>query len=68
MKDASEKKRFSESTGKLHINCPYKEKSGVQVHVVIKGGYCYRSGQCMVLECKYHRLQSDIESLLSIMW
>ncbi len=63
-----EKKKFSENTGKLHIPCPYKEKTGIEVHVVIKGGYCYRSSQCMVFECKYNRYQSDIESLLSIMW
>ncbi len=68
MKDGFEMKKFSESTGKLHIPCPHVEKSGVRLHVVIRGGYCYRSDQCMVLDCKYHRLHSDIKSLLSIMW
>lgn len=63
-----ELKRFSESTGKLHLPCPYKEKTGIEVHVVIRGGWCYRSGQCMVLECRYNRMQSDIDSLLSLMW
>ena len=63
-----ERKRFSESTGKLHLPCPHKEKTAIEVHVVIKGGWCYRSGQCMVLECRYNRMQSDIDSLLSLMW
>ncbi|MDA8156531.1 MAG: hypothetical protein M0Z52_08795 [Actinomycetota bacterium] len=48
--------------------CPHKGKSGIELHVVIKAGNCYRSGQCMVLECKYHKLHSDIQSLLSILW
>jgi hypothetical protein len=68
MRDALDRKRFSENTGKLHISCPHRDKTGVDVHVVIKGGWCYRSGQCMAFECKYNRVQSDIESLLSIMW
>ena len=68
-RDASEnKKHFSETTGKLHIPCPHKLKSGVDLPVVVKAGGCYRSGQCMVLECKYHSLHSDIKSLLSILW
>jgi hypothetical protein len=61
-------KRYSEMTGKLHIGCPHREKSGVQLHVVIKGGYCYRSEECMVVECKYNRMQSDIKKVLSVMW
>ncbi|GAB4388144.1 MAG: hypothetical protein Kow0025_05640 [Thermodesulfovibrionales bacterium] len=62
-------KKLSETTGKLHIPCPHAEKSGVcGVHVVIKGGYCYRSEECMVLECKYNRMQSDIKKVLSVAW
>lgn len=61
-------KRFSEVTGKLHIPCPHKEKSGIGVHVVIKNGYCYRSGECMVIECKFNRIQSKIEDVLSVAW
>jgi hypothetical protein len=48
--------------------CPHRDKTGVSVHVVIKGGYCYRSECCMVIDCKFNRLQSDIRSLLSLTW
>jgi hypothetical protein len=63
-----EQRRYSEATGKLHIPCPYASSTGVVVHVVIKGGFCYRSEQCFVLQCKYNRLQSDIKALLSLTW
>jgi hypothetical protein len=66
-KDLLEKKR-SEATGKLHIPCPHSDKSGVCVHVVIRDGYCYRSHECMVLECKYNRTQGDIKKVLSVTW
>jgi hypothetical protein len=63
-----ERKRFSEGTGKLHRPCPYKERTGINIVVVIKGGYCYRSEDCMVIECKYNKIQSDLESILSVTW
>jgi len=61
-------KRFSESSGKLHMPCPHPKKSGVYIHVVIKGGYCYRSGDCLVFECKFNKTQSDLKSVLSVVW
>ena len=61
-------KHYSEVTGKLHIPCPFRDLTDINVHVVIKGGYCYRSEQCMVIKCKYNRIQSDLKSLLSIIW
>jgi hypothetical protein len=61
-------KRYSEETGKLHVPCPFAENTGIRVHVVIKGGYCYRSEDCMILRCKFSRLQADLESLLSLTW
>ncbi len=67
-KNAIDKKHYSEATRKLHIFCPHKEKSGVYVHVVIKDGGCYRSGECMVLECKFNTMQSKLETILSVTW
>ena len=67
-KPGFEKKRFSESTGKLHMDCPHKEKSGISINVVIKDGNCYKSGHCMVVECKYNRIQDSIENLISLTW
>lgn len=68
MKGANLDKRFSEASGKLHIPCPHKESTGIKVHVVIKEGYCYRSEQCMVIKCKFNRLQSNIDYVLSLTW
>jgi hypothetical protein len=68
MKAPGLEKRFSEASGKLHIPCPHKEITGINVHVVIKEGYCYRSEQCMVIQCKFNRLQSDIDYVLSLTW
>lgn len=68
MKDMAGKKRFCETTGKLHIMCPHVRKSGVSVHVVVRDGVCYRSRECMVVECKFNAIQKDIDSLLSITW
>ncbi len=68
MKNAYLEKHYSETTGKLHIPCPHSKSTGVEVHVVIKDGYCYRSGDCMVIKCKFNRLQSDIGCLLSLTW
>ena len=68
MKYCFKERHFSESTRKLHIPCLHREKTGIYIHVVIKDGYCYRSEQCMVVQCKYNRLQSDIASLLSLTW
>ena len=62
------KNRYSDTTGKLHIQCPHRDRTGISVHVVIRGGQCYRSESCMVINCKYNRLQSDIKSLLSLTW
>lgn len=61
-------KKYSEATGKLHMPCPYRGKSGIYVHVIIKGGYCYRSEDCLVFECKFNKLHGDIESVLSVVW
>ncbi len=68
MKTPVIEKRFSEATGKLHIPCPYRDLTGINVHVVIRDGFCYRSEHCMVLRCKFNRLQADIDCLLSIAW
>ena len=68
MKRCQKYKHFSETTGKLHIPCPHNKQTGITVHVVIKGGWCYRSEHCMVLGCKFNRLQSDIRSILSLTW
>ena len=59
---------YSEATGKLHILCPHRNRTGISVQVVIKDGHCYRSKQCMVLNSKYNVLQSDIQCLLSLTW
>jgi hypothetical protein len=67
-KDRRDRKRFSEKTGKLHMMCPYKDKTGIGICIVIRGGYCYRSDDCMVLECKYNKTQSDLKSVLSVTW
>ncbi len=61
-------KHFSETTGKLHIPCPHRHLTGINVHVVIKEGYCYRSEECMVIKCKFSHLQTDLERLLSLTW
>ncbi len=61
-------KRYSEATGKLHIPCPHAGTTGINVHVVIREGYCYRSENCMMLQCKFNLLQTDLESLLSLTW
>jgi hypothetical protein len=66
--DILREKKFSELTGKLHLPCPHQERTGIRIHVVIKDGYCYRSEDCMVLECKYNRYQSDIERIISVTW
>ncbi len=68
MKNHNVDKRFSETSGKLHIPCPHRESTCINVHVVIKDGYCYRSEQCMVVKCKFNRLQSNIDCLLSLTW
>ena len=63
-----QEKRFSEMTGKLHLPCPHNERTGINIHVVIKDGCCYKAGQCLVVECKYNTIQSDLEKLISITW
>ena len=68
MRYAQKDTHYSEATGKLHILCPYRERTGISVHVVIREGHCYRSRQCMVLNCKFNVLQSDIKCLLSLAW
>ena len=67
MKEHAKEKHFSLETGKLHIPCLYREKTGIGTHVVIKDGYCYRSEHCMIIWCKYNRMQSDIDSIISLM-
>jgi hypothetical protein len=61
-------KHYDDVTGKLHISCPHRERTGIYVHVVVKDGYCYRSHECMVVECRYNKIQSDIKKLLSLTW
>jgi hypothetical protein len=68
MKDPFMKKQFAMETGKLHLPCPYSEKTGIHIHVVVKDGYCYRSEECTVIWCKFNRLQTDIDSLISLIW
>lgn len=67
-KDFLTGKSYAVETGKLHLPCPHKEKSGVNIHVVIKDGYCYRSEQCMVIWCKFNSLQTDLDAFLSLIW
>ncbi|MBI5212533.1 MAG: hypothetical protein HY957_04085 [Nitrospirae bacterium] len=67
MKDYFIQKRYSDTTRKLHMPCPYPERTGIAIHVVIKDGYCYRS-ECMVIQCKYNRIQSDTQALMSLVW
>jgi len=61
-------KSYSIETGKLHMTCPHKERTGINIHVVVKDGYCYRSEECMVIWCKFNSLQTDTEKLLSLIW
>lgn len=61
-------KHFSETTGKLHVPCPHSKETGIFIHVVVKDGYCYRSEQCMVVWCKFNRMKSDLDTLLSFVW
>jgi len=61
-------KKYSEATGKLHLPCPHKGKTGISVHVVIKEGHCYRSEVCTVFECKFHKYQNDLPRVLSVVW
>ncbi len=68
MKCAYLDKHYSEATGKLHIPCPHREATGITIHVIIKGGVCYRSEHCMMVKCKFNRLQSDVANLLSLTW
>ncbi|MCE5194155.1 MAG: hypothetical protein LLF28_01675 [Nitrospiraceae bacterium] len=68
MKKRILEKQFSETTGKLHLPCPYRESTGIYTHVVLRGGYCYRSERCSIVKCKYNRIQADINSLISIVW
>jgi translation initiation factor IF-2 len=67
-KPGFERKKFSESTGKLHMPCAHKDKTGITIHVVIKDGTCYKSGQCLVVECKYNRIQDKVDDLISLTW
>lgn len=61
-------KRYSISTGKLHVSCPHPAKSGISIHVVVKDGCCYRANDCMVFECKFNPMRMDIERVLSVSW
>ena len=62
------KKQYALETGKLHIPCPHHEQTGINIHVVVKDGYCYRSEECMIVWCKFNRIQTDIDSLISLTW
>lgn len=68
MADPFLQKRFDEKTEKLHTPCPHSSVTGIHTYVVVKKGYCYRSETCMVIQCKYNRLQHDVGCLLSITW
>jgi len=61
-------KQYSFTTGKLHVPCPFRSMTGINIHVVVKDGFCYRSEECSVIACKYNRLQTRIISLLSLVW
>jgi hypothetical protein len=63
-----DQKKFSMMTGKFHMPCPYREETGVKINVVVKDGYCYRSEQCMVVWCRFNRLKSDLDTILSFLW
>jgi hypothetical protein len=67
-RDIRSDKHYSEMSGKLHIKCPHRDRTGINTHVVIKGRYCYRSEECMVIECKYNRMRNKIDSVLSMTW
>ncbi|RJQ55467.1 MAG: hypothetical protein C4526_03455 [Nitrospiraceae bacterium] len=68
MKDPFMKKCFAVDTGKLHLPCPYRERTEINIHVVVKDGYCYRSEECPIIWCKFNRIQTDIDSLISLIW
>jgi len=68
MKDPLMHKSYAVETGKLHVPCPYKDKTGINIHVVVKDGYCYRSEECMIIWCKFNSLQTDLDAFLSIIW
>lgn len=63
-----EEKKFSEATRKLQIICPNRERSGVEVHVIVRNGCCYRSSHCMVFDCRYNRMQEELDSIISVIW
>ncbi|MEJ2183139.1 MAG: hypothetical protein P8Y66_06420 [Nitrospirota bacterium] len=67
-RDLLREKKFSETTGKLHLPCPHEGRSGICVHVVLRDGCCYRSDQCLVMDCKYNSTQSDLRKILSLTW
>jgi hypothetical protein len=67
-KQAIQDKKFSEYSGKLHKPCPHRDKSGINIHVVIKEGVCYKAGQCLVVECKHNTFQEELEDLISVTW
>lgn len=68
MKETFIDKHSSTEGGKIHLPCPYHKDTGVKTHIVLKDGYCYRSGDCMIITCKHNRLQYDIEAVLSLVW
>ncbi|MBI5664518.1 MAG: hypothetical protein HZC49_05470 [Nitrospirae bacterium] len=67
-KDSTMQKTYAVESGKLHLSCPHKDRTGINVHVVVKDGFCYRSEQCMVIWCKFNRLQTDLDKFLSLIW
>ena len=68
MKYVPKQRHYCDTTRKLHVPCLHADKTGISVHVVVRDGYCYRSENCLVISCKYNRLQSDIKTLLSLTW
>jgi hypothetical protein len=57
MMEYSMLKNNSVAMGKLHIHCLYRQQTDINTHVVVKYGYCYRSENCPVVECKFNYRQ-----------
>ncbi|HAM50774.1 MAG TPA: hypothetical protein DCP92_08800 [Nitrospiraceae bacterium] len=59
MRESFLDKQYSIITGKLHLFCPHREETGVNIHVVIKDGSCYRSKSCFATRCRYNRIKGS---------
>ncbi len=53
------RKRYSNGMDKLHVMCPCPDRTGINIHVVIKEGACYRSRTCLASDCKYNKTPTD---------